>query len=288
MQLLKYLILASNLVVLEHSVFALPFALSSYVIATRKGTIEGTIIGNYAIVFVILCVITARTAAMGFNRIVDLDFDRENIRTKARELPSGKLSSHFAWWLVLISSFLFLLSSYAIGFHCLILAPFVLGLLFFYSYSKRFTSYSHLILGLSLGLAPLGAWWALRPQIEIEPILLALGVILWVGGFDILYSAQDVEFDRKAGLFSIPAIFGIEKGFYFSRSSHFISAILFGLFAYFANLGFVFYLFYGVVVFSLIYQHLIISPYDLSKINRAFFTTNGFISVLFLIGVLLS
>jgi len=288
MQLLKYLKLASNLVVLEHSVFALPFALSSFLVASRKGTIEGAEIGKFTLFFIILCVITARTSAMGFNRIIDLDFDRENSRTKMRELPSQKLTPYFAWGLVIISSLLFLISSYSIGIHCLILAPFVLGILFFYSYSKRFTSYSHLILGLSLGLAPLGAWWALRPQIELEPILLASGVILWVGGFDILYSAQDVEFDRKAGLFSIPAVFGIEKGFYFARVSHFIAAILFGLFAIKTSLGGLFYLFYISVVASLVYQHLIISPYDLHKINRAFFTTNGFISVLFFIGVLLS
>ena len=188
----------------------------------------------------------------------------------------------------LSSSLLFFLSTYFLGAHCLLLAPFVLGVLFFYSYSKRFTSFSHIILGLSLALAPGGAWWVLRPAVELEPIVLMLAVLLWVGGFDILYSCQDEAFDKENKLFSIPQKLGVKNALRVALALHIVSYLLFFYFGNLLYLGPIYN--WGLLVLGVLFlgQHFLISADDLSRINKAFFTCNGLLSICYFFLVLIS
>ncbi len=274
----------SRLVALPHSVFALPFALSAFLLAARQSIILGQYHYSargilYLLALVIIAVVSARTAAMGFNRIVDAVIDAQNPRTANREIPTGKISQTQAACLVGLSIFVFLGTCALLGDHCLRLAPLVLLVLLGYSFTKRFSRFSHLFLGLALGLSPAGAWWVLRPTIELTPVLLIFAVLFWVAGFDILYSCQDAEFDRRNNLFSIPAHYGIEKSLTIAKIFHLVAILAFvgvGLAAqlsggYFVGLSLLGVLFLG--------QHLLISANDLSRINHAFFTFNGAISL---------
>jgi 4-hydroxybenzoate polyprenyltransferase len=205
----------------------------------------------------------------------------------SREIPAGKVSLRSAWTLCCIASALFFLAAWGLGVHCLVLSPTVLGVLFLYSWAKRFTSYSHVILGLSLAMAPGGVWYALTAELAWLPVWMMLGVLFWVAGFDVLYSCQDIEFDRDNALRSIPAKLGISGALSVARGFHLASILCLGLFGYFAGLGVFFVV--GLLLFTalLMSQHRLVSAHDLSRINAAFFTRNGAASILFLVTILI-
>ncbi len=259
----------------EHTIFALPFAFLGAVLAAN-GMPTG-----WQILWITVAMVGARSAAMCFNRIADRKIDRENPRTSNRELPSGKLSVEFAWAFMIASTVLFLLAAFMLNRLTLLLAPVALVSILGYSYAKRFTSFAHLILGWALAIAPTGAWIAVRGSVDSAiPLLLSLLVMLWTAGFDVLYSCQDYEFDKEKGLRSIPARFGIKGALWIARLLHFLSfCVLVWLFLV-SELGF--FALIGVIATGLlmIYQHSLVKPDDLSKMNAAFFTANAFVSVI--------
>ena len=265
----------------SHSVFALPFALVSLLVAASRYGISWQ-----QVVLIIAAVVAARTAAMSFNRLIDREFDAKNPRTRWRELPSGAISVRSAWALACGSSLIFLACSRFLSFECAVLAPIVLAVLFSYSYTKRFTAYSHLILGLSLALAPGGAWFAVSAKLEYLPIPLMAAVLFWVAGFDLLYACQDVEFDRATKLHSIPARFGVAAAFRVAIIFHLFCIACLFYFVYLAALGIAAYV--GATLFSIaIYsQYRLVSPNDLERIDLAFFVRNGLAGCLFFVGVL--
>lgn len=274
----------SSLIALPHTVFALPFALSSYLFAWKKGTLAVSSLSEWQrFVMVVFCLVFARTSAMAFNRLVDAGIDSENPRTIGRDIPQGRVSRGQAIGLTVISLVLFLFGCAVLGMHCLMLSPLVLLILLGYSLTKRFTAYSHLVLGLALAAAPGGAWWVLRPMVELEPLLLMLGVLLWVAGFDILYSCQDTIFDRRKGLHSIPAAIGIERSLSVSTQLHVICLFSFLLLGQILSLNWTYFV--GMAMFGALlwWQHRLLSPFDLSRINQAFFVANGCISLCFLV-----
>ena len=266
----------ARLVKFSHSIFALPFALMSAWLASG-GLPEARVLG-----LVVLCMVAARTAAMGFNRLVDRRIDAANPRTASRELPAGVLSSGGVTALVVASSLVFLVAAWALNPLCGKLAPVVLLVLLGYSYTKRFTSLAHLVLGLSLGLAPLGAWLAVRGGLDGDlspPLLLAAAVLFWVAGFDLIYACQDVEFDRKARLHSIPARFGVARALTVSRAFHLATACALILFHWRADLSWVFALAVVGALALLLWEHTLVKPNDLSRVDLAFFTVNGWIGI---------
>lgn len=274
----------SNLIAFSHSVFALPYAIVGFLLAKREGVLFVSKLGFYQNLFLmLLAVVFARTAAMGVNRIADREIDAKNPRTENRELVTKEVSLFGAWSLVLASSFGFLAATYLIGPHCFFLAPAVLFVLFFYSFCKRFTSLAHFILGFSLSMAPGGAWWILRPEVEAIPIILMCAVLFWVSGFDILYSCQDVDFDKKEKLFSVPRRLGIKNSLRLAFLLHIFSFLAFLLLGLVADLSDSYS--YGMLAIGLLLlgQHSLISEHDLKQINRAFFTFNGLVSISYLI-----
>lgn len=285
---INYAKLILNLIAFSHSIFALPFALGSFIVAYKKGALVDLKIDIYLIAKIVLAIIFARAAAMTFNRIIDRQIDGKNPRTEIRELPSGKITLLEANLLLAACVSLFFLFAYLIGAHCLILAPMVMGLLLAYSYTKRVTYLSHIFLGLCLGLSAGGAWWVIRPIVEVAPLVLMSAVIFWVAGFDILYSCQDIKFDQDEGLYSIPAKFGLKKAFFISRVFHIAAAILLIIYGYSSDQSQSYYFYIITIIALLFYQHSIISPDNLKRIDRAFFTTNGLISLIFLIGIIYS
>lgn len=279
----------SSMIALPHAVFALPFALASLLLAEQANTAfpnryHGAQFSFLpTVILIVLAIVLARTAAMTFNRIIDAHIDALNPRTKSREIPSGQVSIRSAIMLTICCSMGFLIVSGLLGAHCLKLAPLVLLTLFAYSYTKRFTACSHLFLGLALALAPGAAWWVVRPSIEPTPLLIMFGVAFWVAGFDILYSCQDESFDVAHGLHSIPALLGTHKALLSARVCHLVSAICFLLVGWTADLGPMYYL--GMIAIGILFviQHSLISAEDLSRINKAFFTVNGIISLFYLL-----
>lgn len=265
----------------SHSIFALPFALSMGVYVSARYPV-----GVTQWVLIVCAVVAARTAAMCFNRIVDRHIDAMNPRTRNREIPSGQVSVKSVGVLLMASTAVFILSAAGLGWHCLALSPLVLGVLLFYSWTKRFTAGSHFFLGLALALAPGGVWYALAGTIEMLPIPLMLGVLFWVGGFDILYSCQDVEFDTSHGLHSIPARIGVPAALWLARLSHVLAAMSFACFGVIAEMGVVYFAMWIAFTLVLASQHFLVRADDLSKINQAFFTRNGIASVIFFLGVL--
>jgi len=262
----------------EHTLFALPFAFLGAVMAANGFP------PWQQIVWITLAMVGARSAAMTFNRIVDRDIDARNPRTANRELPSGKLSVRFAWVFLFVSVALFLFSAYSLNWLTFALSPVALASVLGYSYAKRFTSFSHLLLGWALAISPTGAWIAVRGAIDSEvPLLLSLFVLMWTSGFDIMYACQDHDFDKKAGLRSIPARFGVERSLWMARLFHvqawFVLLILFIV----SDLGIVALVGVGLVALLLVYQHTLVKPNDLSRMNAAFFTTNAFVSVILFI-----
>jgi 4-hydroxybenzoate polyprenyltransferase len=275
------------LVALPHSVFALPFALAAFLYAYQANKAEN-IQGNspiFTLLLVVCAAIGARTAAMAFNRIIDRDIDKINPRTSLRELPAGKIEVSNAKVLCFLASVVFLISSALIGYHCLVLAPAVLTIVLGYSYTKRFTSLSHLVLGLCLALAPGGAWWALRPTVEALPLTMMVAVLLWVAGFDVLYSCQDVDFDRRSDLYSIPSKIGVTKALKLSFFLHIAAFLMLISTGYLAGLGMNYYVGMGLIGSLFVGQHWLIKPDDLSRINHSFFTFNGVLSLAYFLVV---
>ena len=273
----------AKLVVIEHSVFALPFALSAFILAVRKGVIAEYNQPLINVLLVVLAIVLARTAAMAFNRFLDADIDAVNPRTADREIPRGVVSRLQALLLTGGCSLGFVATSYFIGWHCFVLAPLVIGLLLAYSYTKRFTVFSHFVLGLCLAAAPGGAWWVVRPEFETTPIVLMLAVLFWVAGFDILYSCQDAEFDRQQELRSLPAKIGIRRSLRIAQLCHFIAALLFVVVGKVGGLGG--YYTAGILPFvSLLFsQHVNLTESNIGvKINRTFFMLNGAASIYYL------
>lgn len=271
-----------SVVKFSHTVFALPFALAMLVVASR--TTPVTIV---QLVWILLALASARTAAMAFNRLVDRHIDAKNPRTQKRELPAGVVSVQSVWTLFALSCALFFAAAAMLGTHCLVLAPLVLALLCFYSWTKRFTRCSHFVLGAALACAPGGAWYAVTARFDGLPLILMVAVLLWVSGFDILYSCQDVDFDRQEKLFSVPAALGIKRALLLARLLHLVSVVLLIWFGAAAGLGVAYYI--GLLVFALVLgsQHLIVSPTSLERLDVAFFARNGAASVIFFLGVML-
>lgn len=259
----------------EHTLFALPFAFLGAVLAANG------LPAIWQIVWITVAMFGARSAAMTFNRIIDRKFDAENPRTASRELPSGKLSVNFAWTFFIVSVVLFEIAAYSLNWLTFALSPIALLSILGYSYAKRFTSFAHLILGWSLAISPTAAWIAVRGAIDSEtPLLLSLLVMMWTAGFDVLYACQDFEFDRKNGLRSIPARFGIKNSLWIARLFHLQAFIVLVLLYFVTELPWLALV--GVVAVGalMIYQHTLVKPNDLSRMNAAFFTTNAFVSVI--------
>jgi 4-hydroxybenzoate polyprenyltransferase len=259
----------------EHSIFALPFALTGAVLAAG-GWPRPAVLG-----WIVLCMVSARSAAMAFNRLADARLDAANPRTKMRALAAGKLSAGFVAGFVVVSSAVFVLGAAMLNRLTLELALPTLAVLLAYSYMKRVTRWSHAVLGLALGIAPSAAWIAVRGEMDARIAVLSAAVLLWVGGFDVLYACQDFEFDRAAGLKSVPQAFGLTGAFWIARAMHLgMVGLLVWLVRLFA-LGGLAWAGVAVVASLLIYEHSIVSPRDLRRMNAAFFTLNGVISVVF-------
>jgi 4-hydroxybenzoate polyprenyltransferase len=261
----------------EHSIFALPFALCGAMLAARGFP------SVHQLAWIIVAMVAARSAAMAFNRWADAAIDAANPRTSARALPAGHLSPAFVATFVIVSSSVFVLAASQLNRLTLLLSPVALAVLLLYSYTKRVTRWSHLVLGFALGMAPAAAWIAVRGSLDPRILLLTAAVTFWVGGFDVLYACQDYEFDLQAGLHSLPRYFGIGAALWIARAFHLIMVglliallIVFGMGKLAAG---------GVlaVIVLLIYEHALVRPNDLSKLNAAFFTMNGVISVLFFV-----
>ncbi len=263
----------------EHSIFALPFALTGMVLAAG-GWPRWSVVG-----WILVCMVSARSAAMAFNRLVDAKLDAANPRTAMRAIPAGELSAGFVGGFTVVAAAVFLLGAWRLNRLTLELAPLALVVVLGYSYMKRVTRWSHLVLGLALGIAPSAAWIAVRGSYDPRMLLLTAIVVLWVGGFDVLYACQDFEHDRRVGLFSVPAAFGLEGAFWVARGMHLgmlalVAALLHGF-----GLGATAWVGMVVVAGLLGYEHSIVRPTDLRRMNAAFFTLNGVISVVFFVAV---
>lgn len=263
----------------EHSIFALPFALTGAVLAAGGWpTLR-------SLAWIIVCMVAARSAAMAFNRLADAKLDAANPRTAMRALPAGELSAGFVAGFVVVSIAVFLVGAAMLNHLTLLLAPVALAVVLLYSYMKRVTRWSHLVLGLALGIAPSAAWIAIRGSLDIRIVVLTAAVLLWVGGFDVLYACQDFEHDRNAGLNSVPQAFGVKTAFWIARAMHLgMLALLCWLIPLF-GLGKIAGVGVLLVAALLAYEHSIISPSDLRRMNAAFFTLNGVISVVFFVFV---
>jgi 4-hydroxybenzoate polyprenyltransferase len=265
----------------EHSVFALPFALVGALLAARVTRHGWPSLRQ--ILWIIVAMVAARSAAMTINRIVDLRYDKENPRTKMRALPAGALSVSFAWAFTIVAVVLFLMAAWELNLLALELAPLALAILFFYSYTKRFTSWSHIFLGFALGISPAAAWIAVTASLDPRMLILCAAVTLWVGGFDVLYACQDVQFDAEAGLYSVPKRFGVANALLISRCMHSGVVLLLSWLAASFHLPWPAWAGIVVVAALLAYEHSLVKANDLSKLNAAFFTVNGYISMLFLL-----
>jgi 4-hydroxybenzoate polyprenyltransferase len=257
----------------SHTLFALPFALLSAVLAAR-GVPSLPILAK-----ILLAMVGARSAAMAHNRLADRHLDAANPRTAGRALPAGTLSVGFVRAFFVASAALFLLAAASLNRLTLVLSPLALGLVLFYSYTKRFTWLSHAVLGLCLALAPVGAWIAVRGSMDLLPVLLGLAVLCWTAGFDMLYSLQDEEHDRRVGLRSVPARFGTRRTLIASAAAHAAMTALLVAAWRVSGGGWLFAAGIGATAVALIYQHAILRPSDLSRLDTAFFTANGFVSI---------
>jgi 4-hydroxybenzoate polyprenyltransferase len=266
----------------EHSVFALPFALTGAVLAARgSGFGWGGLAGRFA--WIVLAMVAARSAAMAFNRVADAEIDAANPRTRMREIPAGTVSKSFTWAFIMFWSGVLVLAAYMLNPLCFKLSPLALAIVLGYSYTKRFTALSHLVLGFALGIAPAAAWIAIRGTLDAPILLLTAAVMLWTAGFDIIYSCQDHDFDRETGLHSIPVRLGISNSLLVSRGLH---VAMIGLLVWLSralDLGVLSWAGIAVVAALLIYEHSLVKPNDFSRVNAAFFTVNGFVSVLFFV-----
>ncbi len=259
----------------EHSIFALPFALTGAMLAA-----SGLPTGRQ-LFWIVLCMVMARSAGMAFNRWADAELDAHNPRTSMRAIPAGLLSRSFVGWFTVITAALFVACAAQLNHLTLLLSPVALAIVLGYSYAKRFTRWSHLALGIALGVAPSAAWIAVRGTLDPRILVLTLIVLCWVGGFDMLYACQDAEHDRTAGLKSLPAAIGIPGAFAIARVLHLVMLALSALLIHLFGLGMLAWCGVALVALLLAYEHSIVSPSDLSRMNAAFFTMNGFISIVF-------
>lgn len=259
----------------EHSIFALPFALCGAFLAARG------IPSWHQLVWIIVAMVAARSAAMAFNRLADASIDAANPRTKSRAIPAGSLSKGFVASFVLISCAVFVLAAWQLNRLTLLLSPVALAVVLLYSYTKRVTRWSHLVLGLALGIAPAAAWIAVRGSLDPHILLLTAAVMFWVAGFDILYACQDYEFDQQTGLHSVPRYWGIPRALWVARVFHLIMLLLLVALLSAFQLGKIADVGVVAVTALLLYEHSLVSSKDLSKLNAAFFTMNGVISVVF-------
>ncbi len=266
----------------EHSVFALPFALTGALLAFRDAGYATVGIGR-KLLWIVLAMVGARSAAMAFNRLVDERIDARNPRTRMRHLPAGLLSRGFGWAFVGVASLVFFVAAWALNPLCLKLAPLALAIVFFYSFTKRFTSFSHLVLGFCLGIAPAAAWIAVRGSLDPRILWLTAAVTCWTGGFDIIYSCQDYAFDTAEGLFSLPRVFGIAGALRAAQALHVAMIGCLLALVWSLHLGALALAGIAAVLALLVYEHSLVKPDDLSRVNAAFFTMNGWVSVLFLI-----
>jgi 4-hydroxybenzoate polyprenyltransferase len=277
--LLKNLRITLEMIKWEHSVFALPFALSGAMLAA------GGVPTAHQLIWIIVAMVSARSAAMSFNRLADASMDSANPRTRTRALPTGVLTHNFVRNFVVLSSAIFLLAAWQLNRLAFLLSPLALAVLLLYSYTKRWTRWSHLVLGFALGIAPSAAWIAVRGSLDSRILLLTAAVTFWVAGFDVLYACQDYQFDQQAGLHSIPRYCGIGNSLWIARLFHLSMLLLLGTLVWVFSLGAL--AIAGVIAVSLLlaYEHSLVSEHDLSKLNAAFFTMNGIISVIFFVFV---
>jgi 4-hydroxybenzoate polyprenyltransferase len=276
-QVVQRAVLFGRMIKFSHSVFALPFALASAAIAM------GDALPWRKLFFILIAMVGARSAAMGVNRLADHAIDARNPRTAGRELPSGRLRRAEVAGFVLLAIAAFVWAAAMLNPLCLALSPLALLVVLGYAYTKRFTALSHLVLGLSLAIAPVGAWLAIRGSFELPPLALGLGVLFWVAGFDVIYACQDVDFDRREGLHSIPARLGVARALFVSRLSHALSLACLASLYWLAPLSAVYLLGIAAVAALLVYEHSLVSARDLSRVDAAFFNTNAWISVGYLV-----
>jgi len=262
---------------IEHSVFALPFAMIGALLAAR-GWPTGP-----QILWIVVAMIGARSAAMSFNRLIDRHIDARNPRTAQRALPAGLLSTQFVAGFALLASALLVFAAYQLNPLAFRLSPVALAVLFVYSYTKRFTVFSHLVLGFCLGMAPAAAWIAIRGTLSPSILLLTAAVTLWTAGFDILYACQDVDFDRRTGLHSVPQRWGVARALQVSAAMHALMVLLLVALARAEQLGWISLLGVGVTAALLVYEHRLVKPFDLSRLNAAFFNINGWIGILLML-----
>ncbi|WP_022849882.1 UbiA-like polyprenyltransferase [Limisalsivibrio acetivorans] len=262
-----------NMIKVEHTLFALPFAFTGMLLAA-----DG-LPSVMTVVWICVAVLGARSGAMGFNRIADAKIDAKNPRTAGRDIPSGKISMGEATLYTVISFGVYLFAAWMLNPLCLILSPIPLLIFILYSYTKRFTALCHIVLGVALGIAPIGAWVAVRGDVSFGIVLLGLGVMAWVAGFDIIYACQDIDFDRKEGLHSIPRYLGIEGSLILARIMHMAAFLLFLYTKYYFGLGWLY--FAGILISGaiMVYEHRLLKPEDLSKLGMAFFNLNAYISL---------
>ncbi|HWP86018.1 MAG TPA: UbiA-like polyprenyltransferase [Terriglobia bacterium] len=269
--------LTGEMIKFEHSVFALPFALLGALLAARGWPTA------HQLLWIVVAMVGARSAAMSFNRLIDRHIDAANPRTATRALPAGTLSVGFVWSFAAVSSVVLIVAAWQLNPLAFRLSPVALAVLFVYSYTKRFTVLSHLVLGFCLGMAPAAAWIAVRGSLEGEILLLTAAVTLWTAGFDILYACQDAEFDRRAGLHSVPQRWGIARALQLSAALHAVMVLLLAWLAWTAELGWPSLAGLIVTAGLLVYEHHLVKPSDLSRLNAAFFNTNGWIGILLLL-----
>lgn len=263
----------------SHSVFALPFALSGALLAARR-----TPIGWVQVLWMVVAMVAARSAAMGFNRLVDARFDALNPRTAMRELPRGVMSTREATMFVIVSSAMFIFAAWKLSPLCGALSPVALAIVFWYSIAKRYTTYTQAFLGLAMAVAPVGGWIAAGGRGGWEPWLLGLAIGLWVGGFDVLYACQDLEFDRAHGLHSIPVRFGVPRSLLISRAMHVATIVCMAALAWFVPLGAIYLTGVGIVAALLVFEQSLVRADDLSQVKRAF-DLNGWVGILYFLTI---
>jgi 4-hydroxybenzoate polyprenyltransferase len=274
--------LTLEMIKFEHSVFALPFALTGALLAWREDHFATADLYR-RLGWIVIAMISARSAAMTFNRILDAGIDARNRRTAARAIPAGLLSARFAWMFTIAAATVFIVSAYQLGAVCFWLSPVALAVLLLYSYSKRFTNWSHLWLGFALGIAPAAAFLAIRGSLDPRILLLTAAVTFWTAGFDIIYACQDFAFDCTEGLCSVPRRFGILRALLISRVLHAFMVLCLVALVISFHLGSLSFVGIATVIALLVYEHGLVRPTDLSRVNAAFFTVNGYISVLFFV-----
>jgi 4-hydroxybenzoate polyprenyltransferase len=275
--LLKNLRVTLEMIKWEHSVFALPFALCGAMLAARG------VPTPHQIIWIVVAMVSSRSAAMSFNRLADVSIDAANPRTRTRALPAGALTRNFVTSFVIVSSAIFVLAAWQLNRLAFLLSPVALAVLLLYSYTKRWTRWSHLVLGLALGIAPAAAWIAVRGSLDPRILLLTAAVTFWVAGFDVLYACQDYEFDQQAGLHSLPRYCGIGNALWIARLFHVAMLVLLVALVWIFGLGALAMAGVFAVLLLLAYEHSLVSKNDLSKLNAAFFTMNGIISVIFFV-----